>query len=297
MECPKCQTYQAETNLICSNCGLVFAKYHARQQSPNYHKEIKQRIRRSRQLHTIEPKGWRYLTIGVVVGLLFIISDFWLVNASLGVLITLVHEMGHTAMAWLFGYPALPAFDFVHGGGMTINFDRHNGILLFLYALFIYAIYYYRDNRTTLLIILGLGCVHTLFAYTRLGEIFTLFMGHGTELVIAGVFIYRAMTSTSIVHEIERPMYSSIGFYIVFHDISFAWKLMQDSGYRVEYEAQKGGYHFGDFSRIAEQHLGVDLSVVAFMFLLCCLLLPVFSFLAWRFQEPVSDWLNERLIS
>jgi len=297
MECPKCQFQQADANSECTSCGIIFAKYYARQQSPNYREELIRRVRQSRQLHSIEPKGWRYLGIGIAVGLTLFFWDYWLVNATLGVLITLVHEMGHTLMAWLFGYPALPAFDFVHGGGMTINFEQNLAILVIIYGLLAYGAYYYRDNRATLMLILGLGCLHLLFALTRMSEILTLFMGHGTELVIAGVFIYRAMTNTSIVHEIERPMYSSIGFYIILHDIGFAWKLMSDSGYRVEYEAQKGGYHFGDFSRIAEQQLGVDLSVVAFLFLLCCLAIPVLSFLAWRFQEPATDWLNERLTS
>src|SRR6185436_11151598 len=35
-------------------------------------------------------------------------------------LITLVHEHGHTISAWSFGIPAIPAFDFVYGGGVTL---------------------------------------------------------------------------------------------------------------------------------------------------------------------------------
>jgi len=29
------------------------------------------------------------------------------------------HELGHCVTFWVFGYPAVPAFDFQYGGGMT----------------------------------------------------------------------------------------------------------------------------------------------------------------------------------
>ncbi|MFT5129752.1 MAG: hypothetical protein ACI8W8_003381, partial [Rhodothermales bacterium] len=33
----------------------------------------------------------------------------------------LVHELGHSAVAWLFGYPGLPTFSLQHGGGVAIH--------------------------------------------------------------------------------------------------------------------------------------------------------------------------------
>ena len=37
---------------------------------------------------------------------------------------TIVHELGHTAVAWLFGFTAIPAFDFQYGGGDWMDFSR-----------------------------------------------------------------------------------------------------------------------------------------------------------------------------
>lgn len=297
MICPKCQNQQNDNNTKCGNCGIIFAKYHAQQENPAYRKNIRNRVRRHSQLHNVEPQGRKYIAIGLALGLLLAIWDNSFIQMSLGILITLVHELGHTVTAWIFAIPAIPAFDFMHGGGLTINFEQKPLLLIAIYVFGGFLLYSYRNNRQTLILLSTLGLIHLLSVTTSLGNMLILFMGHGVELIIATVFIYRGLTNTAIVHQIERPMYSTIGFYIVFHDIAFAWKLMNDSGYRIEYEAQKGGYHFGDFSRIAEQYLGVDLSVVAFIFLLCCLTVPVISYLSWRYQEKLLDWINDRLMT
>jgi hypothetical protein len=295
MLCPKCQYIQTDHNEICDQCGIVFAKYQARQQDPGYTKAVKQRHRKQFELHHIEPKGWTYLGIGIGLGLLLFYLDLWMVNATIGALITLIHEMGHAAMGWFFGHPSIPSFDFRHGGGITHIRDQNNGLVYATYALFAYGLFYYRHNGLTLVILIGLIIFHASLAFSEFNEMLILFMGHGAELIIATVFIYRGLSNTAIVHQIERPLYATLGFYIVFHDIGFAWKLIYNSGYRVEYEAQKGGYHFGDFSRIAEWHMGTDLSVVAGFFLLCCLLVPVLGFLLWRYQEPWTNWLYDRI--
>lgn len=297
MKCPKCNYDQYDGNTECVNCGIIFAKFHAQQANPDYRRNIRKRARSNPLPHNVEPQGIKYIATGVLIGLLLAVWDNWFIQMTLGILVTLVHELGHTFTAWLFAIPAIPAFDFMHGGGLTINFDQKPLLLVALYLFGGFLLYSYRHNRQTLVLLVAFGLLHLLSVTTSLGNILILFMGHGVELIMATVFIYRGLTNTAIVHQIERPMYSTIGFYIVFHDMAFAWKLMNDAGYRIEYEAQKGGYHFGDFSRIAEQYLGVDLSVVAFIFLLCCLTVPVISFLSWRYQEKLLDWINDRLIT
>jgi len=295
MQCPKCGFEQNDQNSQCANCGIFFDKYYAHQSNAINHKKLKSRIKKASQVHNVEPEGLKYLGIGLSVGLLLAVWDGWFIQMTMGILVTLIHELGHTAVAWLFGIPAIPAFDFMHGGGLTINFEQEISIIIALYLLGAFLAFSYRQNTKTLIIISTIGLFHFIAITTDLSDILVLFMGHGTELVIATVFIYRGLTNTSIIHTIERPMYSALGFYIVFHDIAFAWKLINDSGYRVEYEAQKGGYHFGDFSRIAEQYLHTDLSVVASFFLLICLTIPVISFLTWRYQEAILSWAGERL--
>lgn len=295
MECPKCKSVQNDANTQCAQCGIVFSKFYAQQADPDYRQKIRQRQRRKYHTSNVDPAGWKYIFIGVSTGIVLTFMDMWFVNMTLGILVTLIHEMGHTVMAWIFGIPAIPAFDFMHGGGLTINFQQETTLLVAIYAFGLFLAYTYRNNFQTLLIIIGLGCLHAISIMTSLSNILILFMGHGVELLIAALFIYRSLTNTSIIHSIERPLYSILGFYIIFHDIAFSWKLINDAGYRVEYEAQKGGYHFGDFSRIAEQYLHVDMSSVAAFFLLCSLIIPILAILTWRHHEQLLNWIDERL--
>ena len=139
----------------------------------------------------------------------------------LNTLMILVHEMGHAIVGWLFGYPSLPAFDLQYGGGVTIHVNRWTALLILIYAGFAALIFLYRKNIPTLVLLCAVVAIHGFMAFTSWHEALILFMGHGTELVIAAIFIYRAVSGSKVVHAIERPMYGVIGFYIVFADMVF----------------------------------------------------------------------------
>ncbi len=47
----------------------------------------------------------------------------------------LFHESGHALVHWLFGTPAFPLIDTVHGGGVTYSFGRSTALLAGVYAL------------------------------------------------------------------------------------------------------------------------------------------------------------------
>lgn len=209
----------------------------------------------------------------------------------LSYLTTLIHELGHAVVGWLFGYPSLPAFDFTYGGGVTRHEQRSILMLGIVYLALVGLLPAYRRNRATLL---GLCIVIGLFAWcahTEAHQVIVLFMGHGTELLIAGVFLYRAWSESAVVHAVERPLYAACGWFIVFSDVAFAWRLWTDPGARAAYAAAKGGGHWMDFSRIAREHLHWELSSVAFLFLLCCVVPVVVSYLIFRYQ----DWVFDRI--
>ena len=105
------------------------------------------------------------------------------------------------------------------------------------------------------------------------------YMGHGSELVFAGVFLYRAISGSSIKLAAERPLYAMVGSFIVLSDMRFAWGLIHDVGARAAYEEAKGGGHWMDFSVLAEQYLHVELTTVAGLFWIACLLPPLAAWL------------------
>ena len=88
-------------------------------------------------------------------------------------------------------------------------------------------------------------------------------------MAFAGLFLYRAISGSGIIVGLERPLYAFVGVFIEVLDLRFAYLLLTSHAYRVDYEAAKGGGHWMDFSRIAEEFLHVDLTVVAGFFLVC----------------------------
>jgi hypothetical protein len=198
------------------------------------------------------------------------------------VLITLVHELGHAIASWAFGIPAIPAFDFVYGGGVTIHQGRSTGLMILMYLGFAFVAYWLRENRGYL-IALGVWVVaYTLAAFTPVHEAIAVAMGHGSELVFAGIFLYRALDGRACRVPSERPLYAFCAFFILLHDVVFALGLLTSASKVADYEDAKGGGHWMDFSRLAEEFLHVDLQAIAFFFLLACVLVPVFAVWAQR---------------
>ncbi len=93
------------------------------------------------------------LAIGPTVALLSFLF-FWL-RWTFSVFETLVHEMGHAIFGWIFGYPSLPAFDLVWGGGVTVHVDQSTALLLLVYALLVGLIVIYRRNTAAVAVIVG----------------------------------------------------------------------------------------------------------------------------------------------
>lgn len=242
-------------------------------------------------LSRVERQGWRSLGIGLVIAAVVLFFPF--LRFIFSYLKTLVHELGHSVVDWLFGYPSIPAFDFIYGGGMAIHQERKTFLLVLIYAGFGFLFYLYRRNRLSLVILGIVVAVYTVFAFTPAHELLMLFMGHGTELIFAGIFLYRALSGSSIVAPVERPLYAFVGFFILLYDIGFAYQLITDYGYRVDYEEAKGGEIQSDFSRIADEFLHVNLTSVAGFFLVCCLVTPIFVFLFYRYRKTIFSGLAQ----
>lgn len=195
-------------------------------------------------------------------------------------LITLVHELGHTLAAWAFGIPAVPAFDFVYGGGVTVYQGRSAGLTVLIYLAFAGLAYRLREDRGYLTALAVWVCAYTLAAFTPVHEAIEIAMGHGSELVFAGIFLYRALTGSGCRAPGERPLYAFCSFFILLSDVAFALSLLTSTANVADYEEAKGGGHWMDFSRLAEDYLHVDLQAVVFLFLVAVVLVPFAAYLA-----------------
>jgi hypothetical protein len=236
-------------------------------------------------------KGWYAWAAGgaLALGLFFGFPNFVYIFYYL---IVIVHEAGHAVIAWLFGYPSLPSFDFVYGGGYAPHFGRHTVIVLCVYAAFGVLFFRYRRHKHIVpgaFFILGL---YTLFAFTELHNGLVDFMGHGMELIIATVFLYRALSGYSVKIPLERPLYAFCGFYIVFQDMSFAYSLTADAQFRAQYSVAKGGGHVMDFDRLAAQFTGGNVPLVAAVFLFMCLLPPLVALAFYEYKPFIKDYFQ-----
>ena len=230
------------------------------------------------------------LTVGFVLAAVVLAMPFLrFVFSYLGIL---VHETGHTVAAWLFGYPAIPAFDFQYGGGVSIYQTRNLGVLALLALLAAWALYTAWQLprwRRVVGTVLGLWL---LLALTPLHEVVILTMGHGFELVIGGLFLYKATTGRGYETEAERPAYAFAGWFLVLSTVRFCWDLLSSADQRQAYAAAKGGGHWMDFSRLSREFLGISLEGVAGLFLLLALATPLLAFLAARRADHWRDALE-----
>jgi hypothetical protein len=233
------------------------------------------------QPQAVKREAWIHLGIGFAVAAVSFF--FWLPRTVLSGLQTLIHEMGHAFFGWVFGRPSIPAFDLQYGGGITLIPDQSAKLLVLVYLALAFAAYYLRRNRVALVVLACFTAVYALCAHTGANESIILWMGHGAELLIAGVFLYRAISDRSIVNPLERPLYAVCGWFIVLHDVGFGYKLLTDRVERALYEMGKGGTP-NDFVVLAREHFHVSMDAVVVVFLLCCALPVALAFLAYWYQ-------------
>jgi len=234
----------------------------------------------------LEPQARRALAIGGIVALAGEIVPF--TRFVFGYLGTLVHEFGHFVTNWIFGYPAVPAFDFMHGGGVTVHQDRNALLLIGVYALFAVAAYHLRENRKAMGLVGALAAVHAFAAFTSLHEMVELAAGHGAELIVAGIFLYRAMSGEKIRAEAERYAYAFAGAFILFDNVRLMSGLMTSHERRVEYELAKGGGAWMDLSRIGAEYLHVDLVPLAGFFLVLTFVVPFLALYCFRNRKEIA---------
>ena len=207
------------------------------------------------------------------------------VGFVVGVLITVIHELGHVATAWIFGSPALPSFDLFYGGGVSHTFARQPVLILLVYAAFAGLAYRLRDQRRVLVAILVVVGLYSGVVFSPLREILITAMGHGMELLLAGVFLYRALSGSHVLRSQERPLYAFLGLYIVLTDARLAIRLISSHEFREDYGQAKGGAYSMDFSRIAEENVHVRVELVAALFLIACALTPLAAFLFHEYRR------------
>jgi len=311
VECPKCRHVQVLPGAECERCGIVFARFRPRAEPPtappaeagaaagcepglatasagavaavcvsgdrDFAKGLATAVAAPAEPEADSIDQWGWLAFGIGLALALLTELIPLLRILVGHFTILVHEMGHAATGWLFGFPSIPAFDFRYGGGFTSQQDQVVPLVILVYAAFGALLWAFRSNRLSFVIVLAAALVYSALLLTPGHEMLILAMGHGSELVFATLFLHRALSGRGCYHAAERPLYAWIGFHIVLHDLRFAYGLVSSPLAREMYAEAKGGGHWMDFSRLAGEYLSVRLELVAGVFLLLCLLPPIIA--------------------
>lgn len=235
----------------------------------------------------IDRAGWT--AVGVGAGLALVALELPFVSFVLSWFVTLVHELGHALAGWLYGYPSIPAFDFVYGGGVTAHGSRVRLIPVVVAGALGVAAWVFRRNPPSLVLAVGLLALYAATAWTPAHHAVVVAMGHGGELLFATLFLHRAASGRACERPGERTLYALVGFFVVFHDVRFAWRLWTSPLERELYGAAKGGGHWMDFSRLANETFGVPLEAVAAAFLGLCLLPPVAAFAVNHYRGAFAE--------
>jgi hypothetical protein len=194
---------------------------------------------------------WKILGFGFVAAIIV----YWLpfTRFVFSAMVTLFHELGHAVAGWLMGYPSVPAFDFVYGGGLTPHGEFQKAIAIVIALGFAYLGWLFRENRKSMAIIGALFLVWLYFVTREWRrEIVFAAAGHLGELILAGIFFYKALAGTGWrAPEIERPLGAFVAFFVQIHTILFAWRLLDDPSFFDWYRQGKGGALMNDLEVIA----------------------------------------------
>lgn len=207
-------------------------------------------------------------------------------------MIVFFHELGHTLTYWLFGQPAVPAFNFADGGGVAVPLmDRSMILQGLVYAGFAgLAFWLFRHEAWGLLVVLALfTALHGFMAWGD--ERYRLamgFMGEGGGVVMGCYCIFRAAANwTYSTHSpaMERYINMVFGMFAVLQAAIMALGLIFSDAARDVYEAGIGGHLTNDFVKIADT-LNTKLQNVAWFSLgftaFCVLVTALLYFDHWR---------------
>jgi hypothetical protein len=256
VNCAKCGFDNALESKECAHCGVIFGKSRpiARSaavpaagppaSSPADADDFVPDGRIGRKELTILGSGLAAAVIAHAVPLTrFIFSA----------LVSLLHEFGHAIVAWLLGHPAIPAFDFVYGGGMTSWGSFHLSIAIAIAAGLGYLAWLFRRNPKTLTLLAVVSVIWLVLVSSHWRrETAIAAAGHAAEVIFAAILFYQALSGVGWrIPEIERPLGAFAAFFVQIQTMRFAWGLFHDPDALAVYREGKGGAMMNDLEVIA----------------------------------------------
>jgi hypothetical protein len=296
LACPKCGFEEAEGATECSRCGVVFGKY----VEPTLSR-LPSRLRAGSTPDKARPHRVDFKILGIGLAAAAIVYAIPFTRFVFSAIVTLFHEFGHAVVGWLMGMPAIPAFDFVYGGGITPHGEFHLSIALAIAAGFGYLGWLFRDNRKVVALIAAAALIWLFFVSSDWRREFAFSAGgHLGECILAGILFYQALAGVGWRSpELERPLGAFVAFFVQINMIFFCRRLIHDPDFLEWYKQGKGGMLMNDLEGIAlDLHIhtrfnpgieGVARMLLVFSFV------PMIAALLWYFRGLATG--NRQLVT
>ena len=216
-----------------------------------------------------------FLAVGLLLAPVFTFTPIlgfmgWFLGA-------LVHETGHTVIAWAAGCPAFPAIS-LQGHAMARHYDQSVALALVILVALAYTAY-----RRRSLWLGGVALAYPVFAFTGMREFMFLLGGHLGELTFATIFFWRAIVGGFGDSSPERACYATCAWFLFGVNAWLCGGLTFSDAAQVAYRSNGSFGLTNDYIRVANE-LGVGLGTVAFLMLLVTLAVP---FVAWTLT---AEW-------
>ena len=207
-------------------------------------------------------RAWTYLGLGLVLAPVFTLTP--LLGFMGWFLASLVHEMGHSALAWLCGMPSIPAVS-PAGHAAAVHGEQ----MLFLVAMILLVVVQFLARRLEgprrAVAIGGFLAGYGVLAFTPVRELAFLVAGHGGELAFATLCLFKALDGGFTESGSERLAYSVLGWFLWAKNLFLFVGLATSAASRADY-AENGSFGLtNDLLRVAHEVLGWQLPTVAWL--------------------------------
>ena len=222
---------------------------------------------------------WIYLGIGAVTAPIFALTP--LLGFMGWFLSSLVHEMGHTAVAWFFGMPAFPAISLA-GHAVSVHSEPSLFFALAVWAGLGAAAWHWLLGRARTVALVVVAVLYPALAFTQAREVLHLLAGHGAELAFATLCLWKTLDGGFTESRLERGLYGTVGWYLLGSNAILCFGLVASPAAREEY-FENGSFGLtNDMIRVAEDLLDWPMPYVALLVLFGAALVLPAAWTLWR---------------
>ncbi|MBL8859583.1 MAG: hypothetical protein JNL28_13835 [Planctomycetes bacterium] len=284
-ECPRCRRSVETDALACGLCGTLLRRERPMPTSTPDSTQVIVTTSTPTQAEIADKyEPWIFLAIGLATAPL--LASTPILQYMGWFIASLVHEMGHAAMAWLCGMPAIPAIS-PAGHAAAVHAEQQPLLVAMIGCGLAWAAWRFLNGPWRFVAIALAAVLYPLLAFTHAKDFFHLVAGHGTELTFAALCLWKTLDGGFTSSRLERALYGTLGWFLLGRNVHLCLGLMRNASARAEYHSN-GSFGFtNDYIRVAEDVLSWRLESVALLMLLAALLVVPAAIGFWRYTLAV----------